>query len=117
MPYQPLSGVPRSRIAEAHGPEGRFRLVLVLDEAPAELVRLVGYLESMSGGLLSIDLIAVSVYQLGERSFASALRNNPQLPRASSARLRCASDGPMSAAQANGAQSTSRETRSGYRVA
>ena len=36
---------------------GGFRLVVVLDEAPSELVQLVGYLESVDGDV--IDLIAV----------------------------------------------------------
>lgn len=44
---------------------GRFRLVLVLDEAPPELVRLVGYLEAVTDQLL-IDLIAVSSYEIGD---------------------------------------------------
>jgi hypothetical protein len=43
---------------------GHFRLVLVLDEAPEELVALVKYLESVTDGLL-IDLVAVSAYELG----------------------------------------------------
>lgn len=43
---------------------GRFRLVLVLDAAPAELVRLVGYLESVAN-LLLIDLITVAAYEVG----------------------------------------------------
>jgi hypothetical protein len=43
---------------------GHFRLVLVLDEAPQELVTLVGYLESVTEGL-SIDLIAVSAFDVG----------------------------------------------------
>jgi hypothetical protein len=43
---------------------GHFRLVLVLDEAPQELVTLVGYPESVTEGL-SIDLIAVSAYEVG----------------------------------------------------
>lgn len=47
-----------------HLSEGRFRLVLVLDQAPEELVRLVGYLESITDKLL-IDLISVSAYQIG----------------------------------------------------
>jgi hypothetical protein len=42
---------------------GRFRLVLVLDDAPAELVRLVGYLESIAPEL-SIDLVTVSAYEV-----------------------------------------------------
>jgi hypothetical protein len=43
--------------------EGRFRLVLVLDRAPEELVRLVGYLESIAPQL-AIDLITVSAYDI-----------------------------------------------------
>lgn len=35
----------------------------MLDEAPAELIRLVGYLETMTSGLV-IDLIAVSAYEV-----------------------------------------------------
>jgi hypothetical protein len=44
--------------------QGHFRLVIVLDEAPQELVTLVGYLESVTQELL-IDLIAVSAYEVG----------------------------------------------------
>ncbi|CAA9578399.1 MAG: hypothetical protein AVDCRST_MAG19-3638 [uncultured Thermomicrobiales bacterium] len=44
--------------------EGRFRLVLVLDEAPEELVRLVGYLESVAERLV-IDLVTVAAYDIG----------------------------------------------------
>lgn len=44
--------------------EGHFRLVLVLDEASQELVTLVGYLESVTEEL-SIDLITVSAYDVG----------------------------------------------------
>lgn len=43
---------------------GHFRLVLVLDEAPQELVTLVGYLESVTDELM-IDVIAVSAYEVG----------------------------------------------------
>ena len=42
---------------------GNFRLVLVLDETPEELAVLVGYLESMTEGVL-VDLIAVSAYEV-----------------------------------------------------
>jgi len=42
---------------------GRFRLVIVLDSAPRELVRLVGYLEAVTSGLL-IDLITVTAYDV-----------------------------------------------------
>jgi hypothetical protein len=43
---------------------GHFRLVLVLDDAPPELVRLVGYLESIAEGL-AVDLITVASFQVG----------------------------------------------------
>ena len=45
--------------------EGRIRLVLVLDEAPADLIRLVGYLEAVAPGLV-IDLITVASYRVGD---------------------------------------------------
>lgn len=66
--------------------EGRFRLVIVLDTAPAELVRLVGYLEAMTSGLI-IDLVTVSAYSVngsqvlvpqrieGERSAAAPAKS------------------------------------------
>ena len=44
--------------------EGRFRLVLVLDDAPPELVRLTGYLEAVTDKLV-IDLIVVTSYEIG----------------------------------------------------
>jgi len=43
--------------------QGRFRLVIVLDSAPDELVRLTGYLEYVTDKLL-IDLITVSSYMV-----------------------------------------------------
>jgi hypothetical protein len=42
---------------------GRFRLVLVLDDAPVELIRLVGYLESVAPELV-IDLVTLSAYDV-----------------------------------------------------
>ncbi len=42
---------------------GAFRLVLVLDDAPTELVRLVGYLEAVGGNLV-IDLVTVTAYDV-----------------------------------------------------
>ena len=44
---------------------GRFRLVFVLDSAPADLVKLVGYLEDMTDAGLAIDLVTVSQYEAG----------------------------------------------------
>jgi hypothetical protein len=43
---------------------GGFRLVLVLDEAPGDLVRLVGYLEAVTRHLV-IDLVTVASYEVG----------------------------------------------------
>ena len=43
--------------------QGRFRLVLVLDEAQEELLRLVGYLEAVADKLV-IDLVTVSAYDV-----------------------------------------------------
>jgi hypothetical protein len=56
---------------------GAFRLVLVLDEAPAELVQLVGYLESISAGVI-LDLITVSTYQIGAEQILVPQRVDPE---------------------------------------
>lgn len=56
---------------------GAFRLVLVLDEAPSELVQLVGYLESISAGVV-IDLITVSAYEAGGEQLLVPLRVDPE---------------------------------------
>jgi hypothetical protein len=55
--------------------DGRFRLVLVLDAAPAELIHLVGYLESV--GNLVIDLVTVSAYQVGDDRLLVPQRVDP----------------------------------------
>lgn len=57
--------------------EGRFRLVLVLDDAPPELVRLVGYLETVTDKLL-IDLIVVTSYFVGETQLIVPQRVDPE---------------------------------------
>lgn len=44
---------------------GSFRLVWVLDDAPPELVSLVGYLEYISSGIITIDLVTVTQYEVG----------------------------------------------------
>jgi hypothetical protein len=51
--------------------------VLVLDEAPEELVRLVGYLEAVTEGLL-IDLVTVSSYQVGGSQVLVPQRVDPE---------------------------------------
>jgi hypothetical protein len=56
---------------------GAFRLVLVLDEAPPELVQLVGYLESISAGVI-LDLITVSSYQVGNEQILVPQRVDPE---------------------------------------
>lgn len=58
---------------------GAFRLVLVLDEAPSELVQLVGYLESISSGIV-IDLITVSAYVAGDEQLLVPQRVDPEFP-------------------------------------
>jgi hypothetical protein len=45
--------------------EGRFRLVLVLDDASEELIRLIGYLEAVTADRLLIDLVTVASYRIG----------------------------------------------------
>ena len=62
--------VPSTRRASREGlaaslSEGRFRLVLVLDDAPEELVRLIGYLEVVTVDRLLIDLVTVASYRIG----------------------------------------------------
>lgn len=56
---------------------GAFRLVLVLDEAPSELVQLVGYLESICSGIV-IDLITVSAYDTGGEQLLVPQRVDPE---------------------------------------
>ncbi|MGH7484206.1 MAG: hypothetical protein ACREMY_01210, partial [bacterium] len=53
----------RSALTESLA-SGTFRVVLLLDDAPYELVRLVGYLEGLSGRL-TIDLVTVTAYDVG----------------------------------------------------
>jgi hypothetical protein len=68
---------------------GKFRLVFVVDDAPAELVQLVGYLETMSDGW-RIDLIRLSAYRIEGREILVPQRVDPERgepqPTGSSAR-------------------------------
>jgi hypothetical protein len=59
--------------------QGHFRLVIVLDEAPQELVALVGYLGSVTQELL-IDLITVSAYEVGGSQVLVPQRVDPERP-------------------------------------
>jgi hypothetical protein len=48
--------------------EGRLRAVIVLDEAPADLVDLVGYLQDVTSDRLTLDLVVVTAYEVaGQR--------------------------------------------------
>jgi hypothetical protein len=61
---------------------GSFRLVLVLDQVPQELIKLVGYLEAVTQDLV-IDLVAVSSYDIAGRRVVVPQRVEPdRLPRA-----------------------------------
>lgn len=57
--------------------QGRFRLVLVLDSTPQELVRLVGYFASITDKLL-VDLIAVSAYTVNGSRILVPQRVDPE---------------------------------------
>lgn len=56
--------------------QGSFRLVLVLDEAPAELVRLVGYLQAVSDKLV-IDLVTVGAFDFADTRIVVPQRVEP----------------------------------------
>ncbi|MFZ2178899.1 MAG: hypothetical protein WAW17_33690, partial [Rhodococcus sp. (in: high G+C Gram-positive bacteria)] len=76
---QDESSLTRDQFEESinqHLAAGSFRVVIVLDEAPAELVNLMGYLESVTTGL-SLDLIAVHAYTVGGHQIAVPQRLDP----------------------------------------
>lgn len=54
----------RSNIA-ANLAQGRFRLVLVLDAAPPELVRIANYLQLVAEGRITLDLVTMTSYSVG----------------------------------------------------
>jgi hypothetical protein len=54
----------RSNVAASLA-EGRFRLVLVLDAAPPELVRIATYLQLVAKGRITLDLITLASYSVG----------------------------------------------------
>jgi hypothetical protein len=57
--------------------DGTFRLVLVLDQAPDDLVRLVGYVEAMTSGL-SVDLVTLAAYEIGGQRVIVPQRVEPE---------------------------------------
>ena len=66
----------RQALAE-HLAAGSFRLVLVLDSAPEELIRLVGYLEAMTEKLV-IDLVTVAAFDIGGSTILVPQRVDPE---------------------------------------
>lgn len=56
---------------------GHVRIVFVLDRAPRELIRLVGYLEAITEGLV-IDLITVAQYRVGDQMVVVPQRVDPE---------------------------------------
>jgi len=64
---------------------GQFRLVLVLDDVSSELERIVGYLDSVTEPGLTIDLVTVSVYEVGGTQVALPQRISPDLDAATEA--------------------------------
>lgn len=63
---------------------GRFRLVLVLDQAPEELVRLIGYLEAVTDGLL-IDLVVITAFDVSGTQILVPQRIQPEEQRTATA--------------------------------
>ena len=79
------SSLERTRFEEAvrtNLAAGSFRLVLVLDEAPAELLPLVAYLEKVTDGLV-IDLVNVAAYEVGGTKLLAPQRLDPARPAVS----------------------------------
>jgi hypothetical protein len=64
--------------------DGRFRIVIVLDAAPDELVRLVRYLEAVTDKLL-IDLVTVSAYEVNGSRILVPQRVEPERWRSETA--------------------------------
>ena len=60
----------------AHLRDGSFRVVIVLDEAPPELVRLVGYLETIADRIV-VDLVTVRAYEVGGSQILLPQRVDP----------------------------------------
>ena len=82
---------------------GAFRLVWVLDEAPPELVSLVGYLEYISLDTVTIDLVTVSQYEVGGEQIVVPQRVEPARVPARGEGGGGGSDGPV-AVEGRGAE-------------
>ena len=62
--------------------QGSFRLVLVLDEVPAELERVVAYLDAVTVQALTVDLITITVYEVNGALVALPQRISPDISAA-----------------------------------
>ena len=61
-----------------HLAEGSFRIVVVLDAAPRELVRLTGYLEAITTDRIVVDLVTVSAYEVNGAQILLPQRIDPE---------------------------------------
>ena len=64
---------------QEHLDNGRFRLVLVLDEVSGELERIIAYLDSVTLQTLTIDLITINVYEVNGVQIALPQRVSPDV--------------------------------------
>ncbi len=62
----------------AHLSDGSFRLVIVLDDAPEQLVRLTGYLEAITTDRIAIDLVTVTAYEVNGAQVLLPQRIDPE---------------------------------------
>jgi hypothetical protein len=84
--------------------DGSFRLVIVLDSAPDELVQVVGYLQSVTDKI-DIDLVTLAAYELGGSQVLVPQRMEP------ARRGRAMSDAQVSARQSGALNPGSTEFR------
>ena len=62
----------------AHLERGSFRLVIVLDDAPTQLVRLTRYLETITTDLIAVDLVTVTAYEVNGTQILVPQRIDPE---------------------------------------
>jgi len=74
---QPIEAVLFQKSVEDSLASGEFRLVLVLDEVPQDLVMVVGYLGAVAPGII-IDLVTVSAYNVGTDRIMVPQRIEPE---------------------------------------
>jgi hypothetical protein len=97
--------------------EGSFRLVIVLDSAPDEMVQVVGYLQSVTDKI-DIDLVTVTAYDVGGSQVLVPQRVDPgrRVRELSDAQVDARQSGTLSAGSAEfraaitDAPASSRET-------